>query len=137
MSSLFKIQGVFVNPEEVSDKIALLVEQFGNFWPHYRGEWVDQNDLGPERVFSCVQCGEDYQESKNASGSCSFHSGVQEYRGQYSCCNGTGKGCTRSRHRAQHHQDYAYELFGAWTSQILWKGLGDSWLKVESDNYEG
>ena len=42
-------------------------------WPKYRQHWKDRENLGPEAIFTCVQCNKDFLISENTEGACRFH----------------------------------------------------------------
>ncbi|KAI9203940.1 uncharacterized protein BJ171DRAFT_568428 [Polychytrium aggregatum] len=115
---MFEIQGVFLDPSDVTDKLSIIVERLSkDIWPRFRNQWKDQSSLGPEPVFSCVQCGSDYVESQNGEGACRFHSGLAGYGGN-SCCGTTSTGCQRSKHTNRHHNRFKYEAFFSWVNAL-------------------
>ncbi|KAJ3201833.1 hypothetical protein HDU82_007838 [Entophlyctis luteolus] len=74
VTAILKLQGVFMNPSEVSDKIPIIVSRFSNeLWPSFRQFWDNQSELGPEPQYTCVQCLKPFSESKNGEGACRFH----------------------------------------------------------------
>ncbi|KAJ3346504.1 hypothetical protein HDU83_002903 [Entophlyctis luteolus] len=92
VTAILKLQGVFMNPSEVSDKIPIIVSRFSNelwvsqlkkklsshfasnlFQPSFRQFWDNQSELGPEPQYTCVQCLKPFSESKNGEGACRFH----------------------------------------------------------------
>ncbi|KAI8804685.1 hypothetical protein BJ742DRAFT_822943, partial [Cladochytrium replicatum] len=74
VGKLLRLQGLFVNPSDLAEKLAALVDKFSkDVWPKHRSSWHNQKLLGPEPFSACVQCGEDYKESENVDGSCRFH----------------------------------------------------------------
>lgn len=110
LSQLFQLQGHFTNPDEIADKISTIVKYLSeDVWPLYRQYWAFREELGPEKMFECVQCGKEYMESKNGEDHCSFHPSGTGFRGFFCCGRARGDaGCKRSRHRAKHHNDYEY-----------------------------
>ncbi|KAJ3096934.1 hypothetical protein HDU96_000592 [Phlyctochytrium bullatum] len=121
---IFKLQGVFLNPLDVPDKLAAIVERFSqDFWPRYRESWEEREKLGVEPVFTCVQCGGDFRNSENGEGVCRFHAtGDKVYSGGQhvnSCCQKSDAGCRRKRHRNKHHCDYPYASFHTWMGSIV------------------
>ncbi|KAI8612444.1 hypothetical protein BC830DRAFT_1124700 [Chytriomyces sp. MP71] len=126
VKSLFSLQGVFLNPSDVSDKIGMIQARFSSqVWPAYRNKWVNQAELGPEPRYNCVQCLQDFAESENGEGSCRFHlyDGPEGARrgNIYSCCNveDSALGCTRNHHRRKHHNDYQYGSFYGWRQNMM------------------
>ena len=100
VTALFKLQGIFVNPTELKPSLGTIVQRCSSpssypivhktgfktipiripiptrltsFWPKYRPQWHNQSELGPESVYTCVQCKKQYLLSENAPGSCQFH----------------------------------------------------------------
>lgn len=146
MAKLFAVQGIFINPEELAEKIPAVHSRFADLvWPHYRQDWEDQAELGAERLLSCVQCKQTYRESENTPSSCIFHAG-REYNGRYLCCelpvprNPDPKepsGCQRARHRAEHHLEYPYAAFSDYRLSIMGSTqFTDRWHTVEVANLE-
>lgn len=85
MDAMFKLQGIFINPDELQDKLRIINEKFSNnIWPKYRSNWHKAEELGVEELFTCVQCGMSYLESQNGVGHCMYHEGSNGYR--YTCC---------------------------------------------------
>ncbi|KAI9356268.1 hypothetical protein DFJ73DRAFT_794618, partial [Zopfochytrium polystomum] len=124
VSSLFRLQGIFLNPSELSDKITAIINRFStDVWPKYRPFWANQEDLGAEPVYTCVQCFKDFTRSTNADGSCRFHltdGPKPEWSSEYACCGSADPemGCTRNKHRAKHHNDYQYGQRIVWMASI-------------------
>ena len=95
----------------------------------------------PEPILTCVQCSFEYLESENAGtrmqlqlfiicvlslsaeGSCHYHNGALKGMGwdyKYTCCDKKSRnydaaktipGCTKGKHRSQHHTDYGYSAY--------------------------
>lgn len=75
MQQLFALQGLFLNPDDVMDKVKAIQRTFSyQVWPRYRAHWGRPEELGPERAFTCVQCRAEFTNSENGPGSCAFHS---------------------------------------------------------------
>ncbi|KAJ3277850.1 hypothetical protein HDU76_010143, partial [Blyttiomyces sp. JEL0837] len=136
VAELFKIQGIFINPTELKDKLTSIqmsvtsknktVFRFSSdIWPKYRTKWVDQTILGAEPTLTCIQCLLSYQNSTNHEGVCRFHltdGPNPQYEGtKYACCGSTDPslGCKRAKHHDRHHNDYLYGSFLVWMRGIL------------------
>ncbi|KAJ3149667.1 hypothetical protein HK101_002026 [Irineochytrium annulatum] len=126
VEEIFKLQGIFLNPLDVADKLKLIAERFStDVWVRFRSVWEDQSSLGVEPVATCVQCNKDFKNSDNGDGACRFHIQPQPestYRDcVYTCCNmgADDTGCQRNRHRAKHHNDYRYGNFYIWYRGIV------------------
>ncbi|KAJ3193136.1 hypothetical protein HK101_005360 [Irineochytrium annulatum] len=126
VEEIFKLQGIFLNPLDVVDKLKLISERFSNdVWVRYRTVWEDQSSLGVEPVATCVQCNKDFRNSENGDGACRFHiraepeTVMHDY--VYRCCNNGSDdaGCQRNRHRTKHHNDYRYGTFFTWYWSIV------------------
>ncbi|KAI8612443.1 hypothetical protein BC830DRAFT_1124704 [Chytriomyces sp. MP71] len=124
VSQLFKLQGIFINPMDVVDKLGAIQSRFSaEVWPAFRGAWEDQTQLGPEPRFNCVQCMEQFAESANGEGSCRFHLSdgpLQKFGRQYTCCGLSDPklGCATNKHRQKHHNDWEYGAFYNWRYAI-------------------
>ncbi|KAJ3103773.1 hypothetical protein HDU97_009869 [Phlyctochytrium planicorne] len=119
IEALFKIQVIFVDPDDMGDKLQSIVLRFNtDIWPSYRHLWHDSVALAPEPTKICVQCHENYKESLNVDGSCNYHAGYDN--GQYFQC------CKTGEHRSKHHNDYKYSGFYEW----MWS------IRNFSDKYE-
>ncbi|KAI8849603.1 hypothetical protein BC829DRAFT_180753 [Chytridium lagenaria] len=69
IADMLAIQGLFVDPSDLEERLSILCERFAsNIWSKYRHLWHDQDCLAPESFSVCVQCGTDYRESQNAAG---------------------------------------------------------------------
>ncbi|KAJ3235834.1 hypothetical protein HDU81_011413 [Chytriomyces hyalinus] len=125
VSQLFVLQGVFVNPSEVMDKLGVIQTRFSNeVWPRFRAAWENMAELGPEPRYSCVQCYANYSASENGDGACSYHLSdgpLQKFSRKYQCCGSADPklGCTRSRHRSEHHNEYTYGAFFNWRNDLV------------------
>ncbi|KAJ3107112.1 hypothetical protein HDU97_004805 [Phlyctochytrium planicorne] len=124
IDALFKLQGVFMNPMDLPDKLNAIVERFSvDIWPKFREHWADQESIGAEPLQTCVQCLNDFRASDNGEGACRFHrTGDKMYYGNettYKCCQKDDAGCSRSKHRSKHHCDYPYSEFNEWSSAIV------------------
>ncbi|KAJ3316231.1 hypothetical protein HDU76_001959 [Blyttiomyces sp. JEL0837] len=74
ISELFKIQGLFLDPEDVTDKLRSLVARFeSDIWPLYRHRWHDVKSIAPEPLRQCVQCLQSFRDSENVEGACGYH----------------------------------------------------------------
>jgi hypothetical protein len=103
MTALFRVQGLFVNPEELPERIEAIRRALSNsIWPKYRMMWADAASLAEEPQMTCVQCGATFSNSSNADGACQFHPLIK--------CTCDTSGCKRSRHRGRHHNDYQFSL---------------------------
>ena len=84
----------------------------------------------PEAILTCVQCKSEYKESENGEGSCKYHTskltGFDHYT--YSCCNANSPnyesalaltGCTKGRHRSEHHDEYTYSAYFSYMSEVV------------------
>ncbi|KAJ3052636.1 hypothetical protein HK102_011857, partial [Quaeritorhiza haematococci] len=70
VKEMFEIQGVFIDPEELTDRLEDVVRRFAtDIWPDFRSQWYNPSEIGPEAILRCLQCLEDYKESENAPGS--------------------------------------------------------------------
>jgi len=139
LKDIFELQGSFCNPAEIGDKIPSIAAHFGqSVWPLFRHRWGNKDNLGPERVQGCVQCGQEYRDSENGEGSCTFH--IQGKWGRaYQCCSQADPaGCQRRRHVHEHHNNYPYARKSAWVSSILqYTNKREVWLSIEAENYSG
>ncbi|KAJ3029140.1 hypothetical protein HDV00_009720 [Rhizophlyctis rosea] len=121
VQELLKIQGVFLNPEDLGPQVRDVIERFSeDVWPSYRSAWVDQDAIGREAEQLCVQCGKTYLESKNLDTSCRFHTvanmGKKDSNVKMGCCmkGADEPGCQSARHRPEHHNDYPYGSHMEW-----------------------
>ena len=84
----------------------------------------------PEAILSCVQCKSEYKESENGEGSCKYHTSKLTgfHRYTYSCCNANSPnyesalsltGCTKGRHRSEHHDEYTYSAYLSYMSKVV------------------
>ncbi|KAJ3210395.1 hypothetical protein HDU67_005346 [Dinochytrium kinnereticum] len=81
---IFKLQGVFINPLDLPDKLNAIVERFSlDIWPRFRESWEEKELLGAEPLYTCVQCLSDFKISENGEGACRFHksSGYTNFQG--------------------------------------------------------
>ncbi|XP_064382526.1 uncharacterized protein LOC135331333 isoform X2 [Halichondria panicea] len=97
---------------------------------------------GPEPILTCVQCLTEYKQSENAEGGCKHHTGTLKYGGwkaTYTCCNASAGdqdkartllGCTKGKHRSQHHLDYPYSHY-YFHMMDLSKGARELWLTMD------
>ncbi|KAJ1548643.1 hypothetical protein HK405_001364 [Cladochytrium tenue] len=124
VAELFRLQGIFLNPADIADKIVSILNRFSSdVWPKYRPFWAEQDALGAEPSYTCVQCLKDYQSSQNADGSCRFHISdgpVMQFGERYMCCGSYDPeaGCARNRHHNKHHNDFPYGAQLVWMSSI-------------------
>ncbi|KAI8811537.1 hypothetical protein BJ742DRAFT_796348 [Cladochytrium replicatum] len=138
---MLRLQGLFVNPADLSEKISALIEKFSkDVWPKYRHMWHDQSIIGPEPVLVCVQCGQDYLQSTNAEGSCRFHSvwnGNKGGVGVAPCCDKKEhEGCKRNNHRKSHHNEYPYAAKSEWAAGIVnYTNMRDVYLFISADDH--
>ncbi|KAI8800293.1 hypothetical protein BJ742DRAFT_842122 [Cladochytrium replicatum] len=138
---MLRLQGLFINPADLSEKLSALIEKFSkDVWPKYRHMWHDQSIIGPETVLVCVQCGQGYQQSMNAEGSCRFHSIWNGYKGGVGvapCCDKQEKeGCKRNNHRKSHHNDYPYAAKSEWAAGIInYTNMRDVYLYISADDH--
>ncbi|KAJ3063250.1 hypothetical protein HDU98_000921 [Podochytrium sp. JEL0797] len=122
--SLFKLQGIFLNPTDLADKLTLLQTRFSSeVWPTYRAQWEIQTDLGPEPQFTCVQCLQPYSDSENGDGVCRFHTAdgpLQKFSKTYDCCQlkDPAMGCVRNKHNNKHHNKFEYGAFWNWRAML-------------------
>ncbi|KAJ3128960.1 hypothetical protein HK098_003057 [Nowakowskiella sp. JEL0407] len=130
-TKLLKLQGIFINPLDMREKIDVIVDKFSHdVWPSYRHLWSDQTAIGPEPIYTCVQCQSDFKQSENGSGSCRFH----KLDGA-ACCQKDG-GCTRSIHRIAHHNDWKYAGHSSWAYSILnYTNMSETFAEVSAENY--
>ncbi|KAJ1561076.1 hypothetical protein HK405_005004, partial [Cladochytrium tenue] len=141
VAELFRLQGIFLNPADIADKIISILNRFSSdVWPKYRPFWAEQDALGAEPSYTCVQCLKDYQSSQNADGSCRFHTSdgpVMQYGDKYTCCGSYDPeaGCTRNRHHNKHHNDFPYGAQLTAVVHFAWPevkdGEGPKTVKVE------
>ena len=86
--------------------------------------------LVPEAILTCVQCKSEYKESENGEGSCKYHTSKLTgfHRYTYSCCNASSPsyesalaltGCTKGRHRSEHHDEYTYSAYFSYMSKVV------------------
>ncbi|KAI9344561.1 hypothetical protein BDR26DRAFT_857168 [Obelidium mucronatum] len=116
VSNMFKLQGIFLNPLELQDKLPVIQARLSNeVWRKYRGQWSNQLELGPEPKFNCVQCDQEYSETTNGEGSCRFH----PQTGSKCCKKGSKEGCTRGRHSNKHHNNFKYANWYEWRYNIF------------------
>ena len=84
----------------------------------------------PEAILTCVQCKSEYKESENGEGSCKYHTSKLTgfHRYTYSCCNANSPnyesalsltGCTKGRHRSEHHDEYTYSAYFSYMSEVV------------------
>ena len=84
----------------------------------------------PEAILTCVQCKSEYKESENGEGSCKYHTSKLTgfHRYTYSCCNASSPsyesalaltGCTKGRHRSEHHDEYTYSAYFSYMSKVV------------------
>ncbi|TPX72580.1 hypothetical protein CcCBS67573_g05747 [Chytriomyces confervae] len=142
-SQLFVLQGVFVNPSEVGDKLSVIQTRFSNeVWPRFRADWENTAELGPEPRYSCVQCYSNYSASENGDGACSFHLSdgpLQKFSSKYRCCGSADPklGCTRGRHRSEHHNEYTYGAFFNWRNDLVqFVDMTKTIATVAADDYK-
>ncbi|ORY40252.1 hypothetical protein BCR33DRAFT_373468 [Rhizoclosmatium globosum] len=142
IGNLFKLQGIFLNPLELTDKLAVIQSRFSSeVWPSYRTLWSNVAELGPEPQLTCVQCLQPYTESSNGDGACRFHltdGPIQEYGRTYACCQLKDPllGCHRNRHNPKHHNRFKYGSFVNWRAGIMWNTLmSRTHAKISADDY--
>eukprot|EP00899_Mesostigma_viride_P026435 jgi/Mesvir1/6977/Mv09118-RA.2 len=147
---MLRLQGSFLNPTELVDKLPSIVSFLGtHVWPKARDKWADKERLEPEREFTCVQCGAGYLESANGAGSCRFHERGM-YNGAHVCCGaacgsavdelkaGQETGCRRSRHRPKHHNDYTYVARIRRCAAIMnYTNTHEEWMAAKCEHYTG
>ncbi|KAJ3020245.1 UNVERIFIED_CONTAM: hypothetical protein HDU68_010271 [Siphonaria sp. JEL0065] len=116
LNAILSYEGVFVNPSQLADKVAVIQSRFSyEIWRKYRQFYTNKAELGPDQVFSCVQCGGEFKESENGEGSCRFH--AKSYGG---CCgNRSDQGCQRGRHTNTHHNAYLYAALWDWRNGLV------------------
>ncbi|KAJ3106489.1 hypothetical protein HDU97_006276 [Phlyctochytrium planicorne] len=115
VAEMFAIQGIFVDPADLDDRLTTINSKFSTeVWPSYRHLWHDPESMAPESFSICVQCGKDYRESENAVGT--FHRALSpDYR------NSNGQdgpvvqvGVVGPNHPAHSGKLYVYMLAGAY-----------------------
>ncbi|KAJ3105190.1 hypothetical protein HK100_003932, partial [Physocladia obscura] len=125
VGDLLKLQGIFLNPEEITDKLSGIVSKFSSqVWPTYRQYWENQNELGPEPLLTCVQCLQPYAQSQNGEGACRFHltdGPYPKYSSTYECCGTRDStlGCARNHHNPKHHNKFKYGSWYNWRSDLV------------------
>ncbi|KAJ3072386.1 hypothetical protein HK102_006247, partial [Quaeritorhiza haematococci] len=131
---LLRFQGVFLNPEELGDKLKTIRDRFSSdIWPNYRSQWIDLSSLGAEPTMSCVQCGKDFKMSENGEGACRFHKLAST--GGLSTSD-KDAGCQRDNHRPRHHNDYLYSTYYEWISSILsYTDRSEQYLRCTATDY--
>ncbi|KAJ3209179.1 hypothetical protein HDU67_006361 [Dinochytrium kinnereticum] len=119
ISDMLSIQGIFLDPNDMEDRLESLCKRFSEeMWPRYRHLWHDPEGLAPESFYQCVQCGADYRESTNAEGGCGYHRKQVGMFGEiYECCRDSTP-CMRGKHRSSHHSDYTYSKYFEWVWSI-------------------
>ncbi|KAJ3350863.1 hypothetical protein HDU83_009391 [Entophlyctis luteolus] len=70
VSEIFKLQGIFLNPQDVVERLSVIQTRFSaEVWPKYRKYWANQQEIGAEPKYTCVQCKQEFTESSNGEGS--------------------------------------------------------------------
>lgn len=102
-----------------------------------KGLATQMNEAEKEQVFKCVQCDQDYRNSRNGPTSCSFHRGeYSSWSSSYPCCD-TSHPCQFQFHRSAHHCDYPYGSFFERARNITnYIDTVSEWVSVEDTNLE-
>jgi hypothetical protein len=98
----------------------------------FKGLVFQMNEAEKEQVFKCVQCDQEFRESKNSPTSCSFHRAeYSSWNKSYPCCS-TSHPCQFQRHRASHHCEYPYGSFFQRSRNILnYVDTVETWAEVK------
>ncbi|KAJ1561547.1 hypothetical protein HK405_003581, partial [Cladochytrium tenue] len=111
VSSILAVQGVFVDPTDLGDKVRHIAARLTtDVWPTFRHRWADPSAVAPETVRNCVQCGQGFRDSENFASACAFHSGILGQK--YQCC-WKDDPCKRGKHSASLGSAYAQDFQGS------------------------
>jgi hypothetical protein len=80
--------------------------------------------LEREPLLMCVQCNQTFKLRVNGEGQCRFHKSNHVDHGAYMCCSSDSP-CLSGRHRAAHHNDYAYAAHFERVYKIM--NFSDTW----------
>ncbi|KAE9382686.1 hypothetical protein BT96DRAFT_790357, partial [Gymnopus androsaceus JB14] len=103
-----------------------------------RGLAVQINESAKEQTFVCIQCEKEYRDSTNGEKSCSFHRAAYDSGNKtYDCCS-TQHPCQAGSHRSEHHSDYPYGNFFAFSRGIInyYHNTMEVWAEVADTNLE-
>ncbi|ETW03842.1 hypothetical protein H310_05198 [Aphanomyces invadans] len=105
---------------------------------------IDDSAADADAIHQCVQCGADFAEKDNVSGSCNYHPAISYVYHSWSCelpCCGQSQtsytpfpssGCTKGSHAKAHHDRYPYiNRLGHY--RTLLQGA-DTWILVQQED---
>ncbi|KAF8574420.1 hypothetical protein K439DRAFT_1399034 [Ramaria rubella] len=102
-----------------------------------KGLAAEMNAKEAQQRFKCVQCEKEFTASTNGPQSCSFHRAPYDSWIKKNPCCGSKNPCEFQSHRSEHHCDYPYGLFFAYSSGILnYIDTVEKWISVEDTDLE-